>query len=601
MNDIVFVSPSLYLLSSDDRDWQSATCKPGYVPILRSDLYKFQQALDKVIVEVNKKKQSFAYRNAETLPDNSENRDDKGNDSTGKLQGKFQELKQFLPISLKQQLHTVSLQNFAAKYSCKQLEKFLDKLDEVTGERLGIETNVVSAFSFVTSLDTLSLFIRCCELPEFGKVVLYWSTLVAHWVRSSDGYDEKLAIHHDENTKRYVADLTKNLKEHGKIDEADIQADVDALKKYLEELSQEPQEVKADEMTSIDYAVDVSTLSDLPRDSLDQLCKDIVEFRTRVLTIEREKRSKESYEEGKRRKQQLMKVFERIKKSQGDTIQQTLDEEQEDEEDDEFDGEDDWNLEKSRLEREREESDKRASQLLDKLNSYVAPKFSSMRKQVSRMTDYENYLVKERTLYLKELLHLANDAYYDHHRVFKEEEERRDAEDRELLRVVPEQRDEKFLEVLDNQEQTSNEDTAQKQQHAEGKIKLAFRKAVEKPQESEEEDQEEDREEEQEEEQEEEHKGGHKMEQEEDTTDSPPDLLPYDDSELAERLQKLRDSQIVDELVKEYLGVYEEELVEYIIKHIKEYKSKIGLLQELHETFDDDSEAIVARIWRGLV
>lgn len=461
----------------------------------------------------------------------------------------------------------------------------MDKLDEVTGERLGIETNVISAFSFVTSLDTVSLFIRCCELPEFGKVVLYWSTLVAHWVKSSDGYDEKLAIHYDENTKRYVTDLTKNLKEHGKIDEADIQADVDALKKYLEELSQEPQEVKADEISSIDYAVDVSTLSDLPRDSLDQLCKDIVEFRTRVLTIEREKRSKESYEEGKRRKQQLMKVFERIKKSQGDTIQQTLDDEQEDEEDDEFDGEDDWNLEKSRLERKREESDKRAFQLLDKLNSHIAPKFSSMKKQVSRMTDYENYLVKERTLYLKELLHLANDAYYDHHRVFKEEEERRDAEDRELVRVVPEQRDEKFLEVLDNQEQTSNEDTAQKQQHAEGKIKLAFRKAVEKPQESEEEDQEEDREE----------------EQEENTTGSPPDLLPYDDSELAERLQKLRDSRIVDELVKEYLGVYEEELVEYIIEHIKEYKSKIGLLQELHETFDDDSEAIVARIWRGLV
>ena len=109
MNDIVFVSPSLYLLSSDDGDWQSATCKPGYVPVLRSDLYKFQQALDKVIVEVNKKKQSFAYRNAETIPDNSENRGDKGNDSTGKLQGKFQELKQFLPISLKQQLHTCLL------------------------------------------------------------------------------------------------------------------------------------------------------------------------------------------------------------------------------------------------------------------------------------------------------------------------------------------------------------------------------------------------------------------------------------------------------------------------------------------------------------
>ncbi|CAN6603129.1 hypothetical protein TRVA0_002S02234 [Trichomonascus vanleenenianus] len=57
---------------------------------------------------------------------------------------------------------------------------------------------------------------------------------------------------------------------------------------------------------------------------------------------------------------------------------------------------------------------------------------------------------------------------------------------------------------------------------------------------------------------------------------------------------------VVDNII-EYLGVQEDELIEFIIQHVKEHKSPESLLKELEETLDEDAEVVVERVWQTLV
>ncbi|KAJ4130366.1 U1 snRNP component [Fusarium falciforme] len=75
------------------------------------------------------------------------------------------------------------------------------------------------------------------------------------------------------------------------------------------------------------------------------------------------------------------------------------------------------------------------------------------------------------------------------------------------------------------------------------------------------------------------------------------DRLPFTADELNIRLTNLKESRYVDELVREFLGVYEDELVEYILENIRVNQSKQALLNELRETFDEDGETIADRLW----
>lgn len=72
-------------------------------------------------------------------------------------------------------------------------------------------------------------------------------------------------------------------------------------------------------------------------------------------------------------------------------------------------------------------------------------------------------------------------------------------------------------------------------------------------------------------------------------TKAAPDKLLFIDEDLDIRPKELKISRLVDELIKEYLGVYEEELVDYIFDNLREFGDKNSLFNELKETFDDDA------------
>lgn len=113
MNSMVYVCPTAYLSAQNSEAWHSDTFRPGFVPILRSDLLKFRDVLDKVVEQVNQQKSTSIYQNPDK--DQKQGLEAEGSSRKGQSEaevvsrGKFQELKQFLPISLEQQLKSISI------------------------------------------------------------------------------------------------------------------------------------------------------------------------------------------------------------------------------------------------------------------------------------------------------------------------------------------------------------------------------------------------------------------------------------------------------------------------------------------------------------
>lgn len=607
MSEIIYVSPLLYLNSN--AQWKSDGEKPGYIPILRADLYKFQESL-KGILSTRSDLSTGKNANFNDLTNRMEsdvaiehaaNSVSGGANQTTTELTKFQSLQHFLPISLKQQLYTVSILGIQVKVSTKGVETFLHRCIRLLLRHLEAAQQRYEDFwqcwTSVQSLETQEVFIRFSDIDT--KLFALLVRLIQNWFQS-DRRPEAAEIHMDVNTERLIEDQQV---------ESQVPSDalLDSLKRLWQEMDQSPPDETQKQESNVEYRVDLSTLSDLPHDSLDQLCQDIIKFRTRVLTIEREKRVRESYEESKRRRQQMMMIFDHIRKSRRDAgdnrielEEEEIEEEEEEEEEAEADNEDDWTLEERRQERQKQESDHRYKSLLNQLQFEWEPQLADLQKKLYRANHYDQVKFEEQPLYLKELSHIAVDPHYDHHRSYRQQEEKSDEIDRNKHANQPtETKIQNREQVLDGQhsvaavynsseQHNAKENDTAEQQQQQFKIKFAPQKVVDN--------------------------STNATNTQEDgekspsvqvpatattaapnTTKNAPDILPEDG--LDNKLEKLNRSGLVQELVKEYLGVYEQELVDYIFDTIRNGRSRVTLLTELRETFDEDAETIVDNIW----
>lgn len=578
MSDIVYVSPELYLLSK--KWWKSGSQKPGFIPILRADVPKFQQSL-----------RDLAKSNETPVTAGNDNDDSKvttaslaGNSTSSKnnsstSNGAYQSLKQFFPIGLQQQLHTLALQGLPNKLSNDGLNQFLCECIKKIVSWQGVEEAAsVETWTNVRFFDlqTQDVYFRLAKMNDtlYSQICKSFDLLFP--LSSEEPGKYAIEFHIDSNTRRFVEENGPEAKQEGAKKIQDGMIKTLATLENSNQNNEKTDEAFVDQST--DYQVDLNTLSDLPSEYLPQLCKDIVDFRTRVVSIEKEKRVRDSYEENKRRRHQMMRIFDQIRKSKKDTLgpEEIGSDESDDEQADEgVDDEDDLQIEKQRVQRIKEASDLKYKAALSKLKHEIEPRLIALQKEITRQQNYEQTLIEERPLHLKELLHQANDPYYDHHRSFKLSEEEKDAEDRDKFGlqlaedVVPRSE-------TDTQAQTENHPVIEPSPE-QVKIKFAFKKAIDKS-----------------------------IAREEPAPESPkespresviPDSLPFQDEELESHLDRLKESRVVDELVKEYLGVYETELVQYIFDNIRENKNKQILLEELKETFDDDATTIVDAIW----
>ncbi|SCU92627.1 LAFA_0F11826g1_1 [Lachancea sp. 'fantastica'] len=548
MSSMVYVCPSAYLASQGAEQWHSESFKPGFVPILRTSLLKFRDELDKVVSKVNQQKAAHAYQtsdgNATTAGEQEAASEKVGEVSEDSVLHKHQDLKQFLPITLEQQICTISVDGLPESLTRAQMAEFVSSLETLTAEKVGI-SNVLQNWSFFKGLNSTALLLRCNDSKQLPSVLALWVRIFTRWSELDDVV--KPSVHQDENTMRFYNDHMKTTDE---IPIAELDEQVTTLNNLLKKLKHSSSPSN-EENVSVDYHVDVTTLSDLPRFSLEQLCKDIVHFRTRVVSIEKEKRAKAEYEENKRMGQHMKNVFDQIRKSKGDAKLAEDDDEPgilEDEEAD--DQEDDWVVETREQEKLQINTDRLFAELLDNLATRIEPRLQRLQQQLAHENNYEATLEKERPLYLKELLHLGYSPYYDHHRSFKDEEVRRDKENRDAYGAAEplvEEAPEEEVPLVTEQ----------------GKFKLQIGKAKEEEKEAE-------------------------------------DKLSQTGEDLDLLLQKLRDSNLVRDLALEYLGEADQDLEDYIFDHLKEHASRPELLAELRETFDEDADVIVARIWEKL-
>ncbi|CEP61036.1 Snu71p LALA0_S02e05314g [Lachancea lanzarotensis] len=550
MSSMVYVCPSAYLASQGAEQWHSESFKPGFVPILRTSLLRFRDELDKVVSKVNQQKSAHTYQTSDgdttTVVEKQSASEVIGQVSEDSALHNYRDLKQFLPITLEQQLCTISVKGLPSTLVETQIAEFVNVLEGLTTEKVGI-TKVLHSWSFFKGLDSTALLLRCTDLKQLPSVLAFWNHLFSRWSEKDDIL--KLSLHQDENTTRFFKDHMEDATDE--VPEAEVDGQITILGNFLKNLKQSDSQA-GEENLSVDYHVDVSTLSDLPRSSLEQLCKDVVHFRTRVVTIEKEKRAKAEYEENKRMGQHMKNVFDQIRKSKGNAKLA--------EDDEEFDGledddagylEDDLVVEKREQEKLQMDSDRLFTELLDNLATKIEPRLQKLQQQLAHENSYEQTLEKERPLYLKELLHLAYSPYYDHHRSFKDEEIRRDNKDRDVNGIAEPLVDE----------------TVEKKEMPLVSEPSKFKLQISKPKEEEEKD------------------NGKLLQSGEDL-----DML----------LQKLRDSNLVRDLAIEFLGETDQDLEDYIFDHLKEHASRAELLAELRETFDEDAEVIVDRIWSKL-
>lgn len=57
----------------------------------------------------------------------------------------------------------------------------------------------------------------------------------------------------------------------------------------------------------------------------------------------------------------------------------------------------------------------------------------------------------------------------------------------------------------------------------------------------------------------------------------------------------------VTSIIVEYLGVQEDDLIDFILTHIREHKKPADLVSELEMALDEDAEVVTAKIWRMLI
>ncbi|QLQ80481.1 hypothetical protein HG537_0D04810 [Torulaspora globosa] len=587
MSDIVYVSPHLYLLSK--KRWKTDTQKPGYIPILRADVAKFQQSLQKLNKSVNLQQKISDNGKPVEARDQTTSVSSSSRAEKKEAAGRYQSLKQFFPIGLQQHLHTISLQGFPNKLSNDSLERFLSECIDhiVTWQRLEEKVDIESWTNVrFSELQTQDVYFRFGQIDDKVYAILSKSLEILFALSADESGKYAVEFHIDSNTRQFIQDTNVEIKQEA---HEEIRNELWKLLTTLgdaDDSNGKTDEGIFDQFSN--YQVDLNTLSDLPSESLPQLCKDIIDFRTRVVSIEREKRVRESYEENRRRKHQMMRIFDQIRKSAKDSLDEIESDESDDEQtEDGSTNEDDLLIERQRQDRIQEESQLRYEEAVRKLRNDIEPRLISLQREISRQQNYEQTLIDERPLHLKELIHHANDPYYDHHRSFKQAEEAKDAADRD--KYGSEEPTETLPPTIETASKTEEHDKqpekAPESTSEQVKIKFAFKKAIEKSVlEADHEEATQDLQ--------------NIEESQTPTTKQPlPDILPFQDEQLDSYLTKLNETHLVDELVKEYLGVYEDELVQYIFDNIREHKSKQVLLDELKETFDEEAITIVDAIW----
>ncbi|CCE72771.1 Piso0_000365 [Millerozyma farinosa CBS 7064] len=244
--------------------------------------------------------------NAEEQSDETDNEDD------AKLSN-FIELEKFLPQSFKDQLTTVVVKNFP-NLRLALIEKVFKNLLTSCPVNSSFDWSLIN----IEHIDHKVVFIR---FHHVNTTVWFYKNIREHLQESIQGIN----ITFDSNLESDIANMKEFDSGAGSIQRESLQVDLQKIllnnRNYenvskirgMEDLDQAMQYYSS-------YKVDPSELIDVPKDMQDKIVDEIVKFRSKVLSIERERRKQEIERERILAKNRLQRIFEGTKEAGDEMI-----------------------------------------------------------------------------------------------------------------------------------------------------------------------------------------------------------------------------------------------------------------------------------------
>lgn len=462
----------------------------------------------------------------------------------------FTKIELFLPRNLKEQITTVCIKHLP-NIKKSSMEMCFNILLSKAPNSSYKWTMIINE-----QIDDRFLYLRFSSIGT-----LKWFSNHVSGVFSKISHNSEVTF--DPAAKDYMesdtstVDLTKEINEVRRI--------IDNRKNH-EEASKGGTEDLDEVMQSYDsYKVDKADLVDVPKDMKAKTISNIIKFRSRVLTIEKERRKREIDFERRKAKNRLKQIFEGIKEAStnDDNIDDKIDDTEE--VNDEMPELSEAEYEKYLEEQNRKELEKRYEERLDKIRKLEQSEKSLLSEKLSTLQNYEKDLIDNKFLYIEEIRNFED--FNVENSVTSNEKTSRlrlyYTDHSEYLRLRNKERS-----IEEQKDKIDEEDEVKVEELVSQPIRLAKIPeplAVLEP--------------------------------------NGPESKTFtgiiDVSSLSQdKLNKIKEK--ISDLIEEYLGIKEKVLIEFIYDFLleKNLESKEELIHELDETLDEDSVIVVDDLWK---
>ncbi|KAG7194651.1 U1 snRNP component [Scheffersomyces spartinae] len=471
----------------------------------------------------------------------------------------FVEISEFYPKNLLQELTTITARNFpnVKRIAVETIWKAL----LLQGKKEFIWSQIHHELLDENRL----LFIRFATIEDviwFRKV--YDISLLRRILSKDD-----VEICYDNQLDEYMDKVDDE--ESSSIDSATLTTIEGDIEGFLSNRANFEQELSTTGTEDLDkvmnyyskYKVDNSELVDVPKTMKEKIIKDIIKFRTKVLTIEKNHRKKEIEQERRKTKERLHNIFNLLQNSSSNKVDKSglgpvsdtsvsatvlLEDEYEELNDEEY--------EAMMAEKENAEQQERYNNMLRIQSELMRTEVTRLRNELVALQNYEDDLIDNKFKYVEQVKNF--DEFKHLYRVNHSEYLKQ--------RAVAREKEKEF-----DKQDALEEATEVGGHHDPEPVAVDDKVSVEEVQ--------------------------VQLLQQNDDLDATvvmtDDIIKFDEQSLS----KIK--TYIGELIEEYLGIKEDLLIDIIYDHILKHStsSKDKLILELREPLDDDANELVESLW----
>ncbi|CUM63773.1 uncharacterized protein PRCAT00001357001 [Priceomyces carsonii] len=530
-NVLSILKPSLNGVLSEDLNFQNNFT----VPVLR-DVDVSLSILRNDSRLLSSKVTRYRLKDQNNATDSNVTAETADFDIEGSNLKKFVDVDSFVPKNFREQLTTVIIKGFP------NIKKgHIEQVLLILAPSENFEWSIVDS----ELVDHKMVFLRFESIELLRSFQANYSTDIKDILRSTEA-----AIVVDPSVYSYMDSI-----------DGDVQVDSDLrirakdkIHFYLDNLKSHEKHLTSAGTEDLDevlnyysnYKIDDNELIDVPSYMKDVIIKDIIRFRSKVLTIEINNRKKELESERIKTRQKLKSIFEGIREVGDEIISEPeLSSEREPMEVDEFEDLSEEQYQNYLAERQVDDVNRRYDERLRALQKKETEK-QRLFEQLKSLEGYEDYVVDNKFKFIQDLKNFDefSDIYYTNHSAY--------LKIRNVQRVKEEQKD------LQDRKDEEKEIQEEQHQHTTYKLEVEPLSKI---------------------------KG---FKNNDGTV-----ILQLSET----RLRKLRDK--ITDLIDEYLGIKDEFLILLIYDSLMKTNldGKESLVEELSQPLDEDANTLVNDLW----